>query len=121
MILRAAAGYAEDQASGQGTGRHRDGTCRAHACRRDAGDRDAFVLAVAQVRPQRACLRSGLSLLDLIARQVLWLREEEGSELPLLLMNSFRTRDACLAALNRDSEIEGRTLRDFFAASRATR
>lgn len=50
-------------------------------------------------------VRSGLSFLDLIARQILWLREHEGAggenALPLLLMNSFRTRESSLAALDR--------------------
>ncbi len=36
-------------------------------------------------------VRSGLSFLDLIARQVLALRSESGAEIPLVLMNSFRT------------------------------
>lgn len=36
-------------------------------------------------------VRDGLSFLDLIARQVLALREQYGVELPLLFMNSFRT------------------------------
>jgi UTP--glucose-1-phosphate uridylyltransferase len=36
-------------------------------------------------------VRSGLSFLDLIARQVLAQRSELGSDIPLVLMNSFRT------------------------------
>jgi UTP--glucose-1-phosphate uridylyltransferase len=36
-------------------------------------------------------VRSGLSFLDLIARQVLALRTELGAEIPLMLMNSFST------------------------------
>jgi UTP--glucose-1-phosphate uridylyltransferase len=36
-------------------------------------------------------VRNGLSFLDLIARQVLALRAEAGSKIPLVLMNSFRT------------------------------
>jgi len=44
-------------------------------------------------------VREGLSFLDIIARQVLALRRRHGVTLPLLLMNSFRTRDESLAAL----------------------
>jgi UTP--glucose-1-phosphate uridylyltransferase len=43
--------------------------------------------------------KDGLTFLDVIARQVLALRERAGAEVPLLLMNSFRTRDDSLAAL----------------------
>lgn len=52
-------------------------------------------------------VRSGLSFLDLIARQILWQREQLGADagaaggLPLVLMNSFRTREPSLAALAR--------------------
>ena len=45
------------------------------------------------------CVRRGLSFLDIIARQVLHLREKYDAPLPLLFMNSFRTRDDTLAAL----------------------
>lgn len=58
-------------------------------------------------------VRSGLSFLDLIARQILWLREQEGGELPLVLMNSFRTRDGCLAALERYPGLAGKIPLDF--------
>jgi UTP--glucose-1-phosphate uridylyltransferase len=44
--------------------------------------------------------KDGLTFLDLIARQVLELRERTGARLPLVLMNSFRTRDEALAALD---------------------
>src|SRR6201991_3625293 len=47
--------------------------------------------------------KDGLTFLDVIARQVLGLRERSGARLPLVLMNSFATRDDSLAAL--DSEI----------------
>ena len=50
--------------------------------------------------------RDGESFLDLIARQTLWLRQEHDCELPLLLMNSFRTRDASLEALARHPGLE---------------
>jgi UTP--glucose-1-phosphate uridylyltransferase len=44
-------------------------------------------------------VRDGLSFLDVIARQVLAVREEYGVRLPLVMMNSFRTREDTLAAL----------------------
>ena len=44
-------------------------------------------------------VRDGLTFLDITARQILALRALHGVELPLLLMNSFRTREATLARL----------------------
>ncbi len=44
-------------------------------------------------------VKNGLTFLDLIARQVLHLREAYGIALPLLLMNSFSTEADTLAAL----------------------
>jgi UTP--glucose-1-phosphate uridylyltransferase len=44
-------------------------------------------------------VKDGLSFLDVIVRQVLHLRERSGARIPLLLMNSFATRDDTLAAL----------------------
>ena len=46
-------------------------------------------------------VRDGLSFLDVIARQVLWAREEYGVPLPLLFMDSFRTSDDTIEALSR--------------------
>jgi len=46
-------------------------------------------------------VKEGLSFLDVIVRQILWLRERHGARVPLLLMNSFATRDDTLAALER--------------------
>ena len=47
-------------------------------------------------------VKDGLTFLDLIARQMLALRERyAGPRLPLILMNSFRTRADSLAALER--------------------
>jgi UTP--glucose-1-phosphate uridylyltransferase len=43
--------------------------------------------------------REGETFLDLIARQVLALRERSGARVPLVLMNSFATREDSLAAL----------------------
>ncbi len=44
-------------------------------------------------------VRDGETFLDVIAQQTLELRREEGARLPLVLMNSFHTRDDSLAAL----------------------
>lgn len=44
-------------------------------------------------------VKPGLRFLDVIAQQVLVLRERTGARVPLLWMNSFRTRDESLAAL----------------------
>ncbi len=46
-------------------------------------------------------VRDGLSFLDVIVRQVLDLRGRSGARLPLVLMNSFATREPSLAALER--------------------
>jgi len=55
------------------------------------------------------CVRKGLSFLDVIARQVLHLRQQYDAPLPLLFMNSFRTSADTLAALARytDLPVEG--------------
>ena len=47
-----------------------------------------------------------LTFLDVIVRQVLHLRERHGARLPLLLMNSFATRDDTLAALERYPDLQ---------------
>jgi UTP--glucose-1-phosphate uridylyltransferase len=47
------------------------------------------------------CVRRGLSFLDIIARQVLHLREQYDAPLPLIFMNSFRTSADTMAALAR--------------------
>jgi UTP--glucose-1-phosphate uridylyltransferase len=46
-------------------------------------------------------VKNGVTFLDLIARQVLDLRARTGTRVPLVLMNSFVTRDASLQALER--------------------
>jgi UTP--glucose-1-phosphate uridylyltransferase len=51
-------------------------------------------------------VKEGCTFLDVIARQVLHLRERHGAEVPLLLMNSFATRDDTLAALQRYPDLE---------------
>ena len=50
-------------------------------------------------------VKDGLAFLDVIARQVLALREASGARLPLVLMNSFYTRDDSLALLRRYPEL----------------
>ena len=47
------------------------------------------------------CVRRGLNFLDIIARQVLHLRQQYDATLPLLFMNSFRTSADTMAALGR--------------------
>jgi UTP--glucose-1-phosphate uridylyltransferase len=55
------------------------------------------------------CVRRGLSFLDIIARQVLHLRQQYDAPLPLMFMNSFRTSADTMAALARytDLPVEG--------------
>jgi UTP--glucose-1-phosphate uridylyltransferase len=55
------------------------------------------------------CVRKGLSFLDVIARQLLHLRETYDAPLPLLFMNSFRTSADTLDAVARyaDLPVEG--------------
>jgi UTP--glucose-1-phosphate uridylyltransferase len=55
------------------------------------------------------CVRRGLSFLDIIARQVLHLRQKYDAPLPLIFMNSFRTSSDTLEALARyeDLQVEG--------------
>lgn len=50
--------------------------------------------------------KDGLSFLDIIARQVLALREQHEAELPLVLMNSFSTREDSLEALARHPDLD---------------
>jgi UTP--glucose-1-phosphate uridylyltransferase len=54
-------------------------------------------------------VKDGLTFLDIIVRQVLHLRERHEARVPLLLMNSFATRDDTLAALERypDLAVDG--------------
>ena len=58
-------------------------------------------------------VKEGLSFLDVSARQVLALRSRTGARLPLVLMNSFATRDASLEALRRHEGIEVDVPTDF--------
>ena len=50
-------------------------------------------------------VRDGLTFLDIIARQVLALRRSHGVDTPLLLMDSFRTREETLAVLARHPDL----------------
>ena len=54
------------------------------------------------------CVRRGLSFLDIIARQVLHLRQQYDATLPLIFMNSFRTSADTMAALARYDDLAGR-------------
>jgi len=58
-------------------------------------------------------VRGELTFLDLIARQVLSLRRAHAVRVPLVLMNSFRTRDDSLAALSRHAGIASDVPPDF--------
>ena len=58
-------------------------------------------------------VRDGLSFLDLIARQIVRLRERHGVAVPLVLMDSFRTRTDSLAALARYGKLSGPLAPDF--------
>jgi UTP--glucose-1-phosphate uridylyltransferase len=57
--------------------------------------------------------KDGMSFLDIIARQVLELRERSGARLPLVLMNSFYTHDDALEALSAHEELAGDMPPDF--------
>jgi UTP--glucose-1-phosphate uridylyltransferase len=51
------------------------------------------------------CVRRGLSFLDIIARQVLHLRQRYDAPLPLVFMNSFRTSADTMEALARYEDL----------------
>jgi UTP--glucose-1-phosphate uridylyltransferase len=57
--------------------------------------------------------KDGLSFLDIVARQVIELRERTGARVPLVLMDSFRTRDDSLEALARHDALESDVPLDF--------
>jgi UTP--glucose-1-phosphate uridylyltransferase len=50
-------------------------------------------------------VKDGMTFLDIVVRQILHLRERTGARLPLVLMNSFATRDASLEALGAYPEL----------------
>lgn len=58
-------------------------------------------------------VRDDATFLDLIVRQVLWQRRAFGVPLPLVLMNSYRTRDDALAALAAYPELTQAVPHDF--------
>lgn len=58
-------------------------------------------------------VKDGMTFLDVIVRQVLRQRETTGARLPLVLMNSFATRDDSLELLSRYDELEVDVPADF--------
>ncbi len=58
-------------------------------------------------------VKDGLSFLDVTVRQVLALREHHGARLPLVLMNSFSTREDSLAALEAHPNLASDVPADF--------
>jgi UTP--glucose-1-phosphate uridylyltransferase len=58
-------------------------------------------------------VKDGITFLDVIARQVLELRARYRIRLPLVLMHSFRTREASLKALERYPQLEDDVPLDF--------
>jgi UTP--glucose-1-phosphate uridylyltransferase len=58
-------------------------------------------------------VKDGLSFLDVTARQIGRLRERTGVAVPLVLMNSFRTRADSLAALAKYGKLSGPLAPDF--------
>ena len=58
-------------------------------------------------------VKDGLTFLDVIAQQTLDLRSREGARLPLVLMNSFHTREDSLAALERYGNLPADVPLDF--------
>jgi len=58
-------------------------------------------------------VKDGLTFLDIIVRQILLLREETGARLPLVLMDSFRTREDTLRALEAYPELPADVPLDF--------
>ena len=58
-------------------------------------------------------VKDGMTFLDIIVRQVLRQRETTGARLPLVLMNSFATRDDSLELLGRYDDLEVDVPADF--------
>jgi UTP--glucose-1-phosphate uridylyltransferase len=58
-------------------------------------------------------VKDGKTFLDLIGEQILDLRERSGARLPLILMNSFATREDSLAALERYDDLSAGLPADF--------
>jgi UTP--glucose-1-phosphate uridylyltransferase len=57
--------------------------------------------------------KDGLTFLDVVVGQVVGLRERFGARVPLVLMNSFATREDSLAALSRHPELAADVPADF--------
>ena len=66
-------------------------------------------------------VKDGLTFLDIIARQVLELRAQHGARLPLVLMNSFSTREDTLAALAQHPDLDVRPARSTSSRTRSRR
>src|SRR5215218_4382349 len=58
-------------------------------------------------------VKDGMTFLDLIAEQILELRDRSGARLPLVLMNSFATQADSLAALERYDDLSAGLPADF--------
>lgn len=58
-------------------------------------------------------VKDGLTFLDIVANQVVALRREYEARIPLVLMNSFRTREDSLEVLRRHAEIASDVPADF--------
>jgi UTP--glucose-1-phosphate uridylyltransferase len=63
-------------------------------------------------------VKDGLTFLDIVVRQILHLRERTGAPLPLVLMNSFATRDASLEALRDHPDLAVEDLEPDFVQSK---
>ena len=63
-------------------------------------------------------VKDGLSFLDIIIRQTLHARQRLGARLPLIFMNSFRTRDDVAAVLTRYPELSTSGLPSDFLQNR---
>ncbi len=64
-------------------------------------------------------VKDGLTFLDVTVRQILHLREHTGARLPLVLMNSFATREASLEALAPYDELPVQGVEPDFVQSKA--
>ena len=64
-------------------------------------------------------VKDGLTFLDIVVRQVLHLRRRTGACLPLVLMNSFATRDASLEALDAYADLPSDGIAADFVQSKA--
>ncbi len=58
-------------------------------------------------------VKEGLTFLDIVAHQILHLRQESGARVPLILMNSFNTHEESIAALANYPDIASDVPLDF--------